>query len=269
MELNSEGTKMTSNSLLDYGRQLAAKRLAREGRKFPSHGLFEVVAKFENFRPTSTNISQFIWTIQDATPYAGDCHSWSFHDHVGENYYQTNKYSDGFETHCYSEDKLGSIDSIRFNRFSLNGEFYHLRTLADDDNQSHGKQNRKPYTGIDVDLPVIDVLASSVIAIRYWQTMSIDPEASRIAMSFRWTGLKGRKANAWIRYNDRWLFESSKEISEDIFETSVVIPTNLSAEEILPMVFPKLIPLYGLMLDSPVKLDSFIDTVKKYVIDRL
>ena len=269
LQQEGDGVTMTSSQLLNFGRQLAASRLAIEGKNFPSHGLFEVAAKFEACVPSSDRGSQFIQTIQDATPYAGDNHSWSFFDEVGEKYYQTEKFSDGFETHCYSEDAQGAVDCIRFNRFSTNGEFYHLRTLADDDNESHGTKNRKPYTGFDVDLPVIDTVVSAAIAIRYGRAMNLDQERGRIALSCRWSGLKGRVANAWIRDSDRWLFESSKEICEDVFEMSVVIPSNTPDEKILSLLFPELEGLYKLMLASPVKIESFTETVKRYVLDRL
>ncbi len=260
---------MNPSTLLNTGRRFAEKRLETEGKNFPSHGLFEVAARFEEFQPSSIDKAKFIQTIQEATPYVGDYHSWSFHDEVGGKYYQTNKLSDGFETHCYSEDEQGSIDSIRFNRFSTKGEFYHLRTLADDDDRSHGRKKRKPFIGIDVDLPVIDVLASSIIAIRYGQAMNLNQEVGRITLAFKWSGLDGRVANSWIRGNERWLFESHKKICEDKFEMSVVIPSNTPDGEILPIVFPKLKPLYELMLVSSVEIDAFAETVRQYLLNRL
>lgn len=260
---------MTSSQLLNFGRESAASRLAIEGKNFPSHGLFEVAAKFEAFVPCSDRVPQFIQTIQRATPYAGDNHSWAFFDEVGEKYYQTQKFSDRFETHCYSEDAKGAIDCIRFNRFSTKGEFYHLRTLADDDNHSHGTKHRRPYTGFDVDLPVIDTVVSAAIAIRYGRAMNLDQVGGRIAMSYRWSGLRGRVANAWICYSDRWPFESSRKICEDTFEMSVVIPSNTPDEKILSLLFPELEGLYKLMLASPVKIESFTETVKRYVLNEL
>ena len=191
---------MNPSNLLNTGRRLAEKRLKTDGKNFPSHGLFEVAARFEEFQPSSIDKAKFIQTIQEATPYVGDYHSWSFSRRSWwGNTIRPISLSDGFETHCYSEDEQGSIDSIRFNRFLTKGEFYHLRTLADDD-RSHGRKKRKPFIGIDVDLPVIDVLASSIIAIRYGQAMNLSQEVGRITLAFKWSGLDGRVANSWITW---------------------------------------------------------------------
>ena len=50
---------------------------------------------------------------------------------------------------------------------------------------------------------------------------------------------------------------------------SVVIPSNTPDGEILPIVFPKLKPLYELMLVSSVEIDAFAETVRKYLLNRL
>lgn len=253
---------MSSKEYLNYGRSRARVRLERESKRFPTHGLFEASARFLGDFPDCEPGDQFIQVIQRSTPYFGEGHSWAFFDEVGERYYQTNKDTDGFETHCYSVDKDGAIDSIRFNRFSTSGLFYHLRTLADDD-ERHGTENRKPYSGIDIDLPVIDALASSAIAIRYGRFLNLSNETGKVALSFRWSGLKGRIANAWIRYSDRWPFESSKRIEVDYFEMSTVLPSNTTEEDLLSEVFPKLKPFYKLMLRSEVQMSSFTKTAEK------
>lgn len=263
-----ESLSLSSLEYLDVGRESAIDQLESVEERLPSHGFFEVSAKFDrNFLPVAPD-PNFTDLIRNATPYVGENHSWAFFDDFEEMPYQINEFEDGFETYCYAHNDLGIIDSLRFNRFISTGMFYHLRTLGDDDNKSHGLQNRKPYSGFDIDLPVIDVIASAVITLRYAERMGLDSETGYLELSFRWSGLKGRNPTAWVRHSDRWMFKSSKKITKSTFVTTVEIRADTKPTELLQLIFPKLKPLYDLM-QLKTKSDDFVQTTKLYVLDRL
>lgn len=258
----------SSKEIMDFGLSRLRTRMEVTGNRFPAHGIFEASAQFLGDYMDYEDEENFIPTIKDATPRRGRRHSWTFENDCGDISYRIDKIPGGFESQCCSPRDKNYVDSFRFNRFMTNGSFYHARTLADDD-LVHGTENRKPYSGLDIDLPIIDAIASSDVAIAYGRALNFDAERGEIALSFRWSGLKGRTPNAWIRYNDRWPFESFTTIDVSHFDTSVVIPSNTADEEILSLVFPKLRPFYSDLFRSSVNIDSFAKTFEKYLCGRL